>query len=113
MNKIKVRQANKKDLKSLINLLSQLTTVGNPTVESINKNIYDNIYVAYLTDDNNIIGTITLFVEDKIIHNGSKVGHIEDVVVDKNYRKLGAGKLLIDYVVNLSFRLKTPGHFTQ
>ena len=102
MNKIEVRQANKKDLNSLINLLSQLTVVGNPTVESINKNIYDNIYVAYLTDDNNIIGTITLFVEDKIIHNGSKVGHIEDVVVDKNYRKMGVGKLLIDYVVKLS-----------
>jgi len=98
---IKIRQATKEDLSSLISLLSQLTTVGAPNSETINSSIYNNIYLAC---DNNgtVVGTITLLVEDKIIHNGSKVGHIEDVVVHSYYRKLGIGKLLIDHCLDLS-----------
>ena len=96
---IKIRKATENDLPKIIILLSQLTEVGNPT--SINDNVYDNIYLA-CTDDDVIIGTITLLIEDKIIHSGSKVGHIEDVVVHSSYRKLGIGKILIDYCVDLA-----------
>jgi glucosamine-phosphate N-acetyltransferase len=47
-----------------------------------------------------IIGTATLLIEPKLIHNISKVGHIEDVVVDKNYRSHGIGKLMLDNLKN-------------
>ena len=43
-----------------------------------------HIYVAK-TSDGNIIGTTTLLVEQKFIHGGGKVGHIEDVAVRKGY----------------------------
>lgn len=89
---INIRQAVPSDLPSLILLLSQLTTVGNPESSLIDNNIYNNIYLACI--DNIIVGTITLLIENKIIHNGSKVGHVEDVVIDSNHRKLGIGKLL-------------------
>ena len=95
---IQIRQAKKEDLKYLIELLSQLTTVGNPN--NINDSIYDNIYVAYINDK--IVGTVTLLIEDKIIHDGSKVGHIEDVVVHSDYRRLNIGKLLINHCVNIA-----------
>jgi glucosamine-phosphate N-acetyltransferase len=48
---------------------------------------------------NIIIGSITLLIEPKFIHNLSYVGHIEDVVVDAKFRNLGIGKLLVDHAI--------------
>ena len=69
-----------KNLKSLIERLPQ------------NHNIY-----FYLNNDK-IVGAITLIIEEKIIHNGGKVGHIEDFVVLEEYRNQGIGTLLYNYV---------------
>ena len=44
---------------------------------------------------------ITLFKEQKLIHNGACVAHIEDLVVDKNYQKQGIAKELINYCFGL------------
>lgn len=54
-------------------------------------------YVVIVEDleSNKIVGTATLMIEQKFIHNGGKVGHIEDVVVDKECRGLNLGKHLI------------------
>lgn len=46
-------------------------------------------------DDGKIIGTATVFIEHKFLHCGSRVGHIEDVVVSKDSRKSGIGKELV------------------
>ena len=48
------------------------------------------------------MGAITLFVEQKIIHNGKCVGHIEDFVVLDDYRNLGIGSILLEHVIILS-----------
>ena len=40
------------------------------------------IYVA-VKDDGEILGSTTLLVERKFVHNGVKVGHIEDVATKK------------------------------
>ena len=69
-----------KNLKSLIERLPQ------------NHNIY-----LYFEDDK-IIGGITLILEEKIIHSGGKVGHIEDFVVLEEYRNKGIGSFLYNYV---------------
>ena len=71
-------------------------------VERLPKN--HNIYV-YL-ENNKIIGAITLIIEQKIIHNGGKVGHIEDFVILEDYRKQGTGKQLLDYVKILCIQNK-------
>ena len=42
-----------------------------------------------------IVGTAGIFIEHKLLHCGSHVGHIEDVVVDDNYRGKGVGEALI------------------
>jgi len=59
-----------------------------------------NIY-AYIMN-NKIVGLITLLIEPKIIHNGKFVGHIEDLVVDADYRKMSVASKLIDYVIVIS-----------
>ncbi len=90
-------------------LLSQLTNVGNITktkfdqqFEFINKHgELINIIVLFDTQKSKIIGNATLLVEPKFIHLCGKVGHIEDVVVDINYRKHSLGKLLVNHLIEI------------
>jgi glucosamine-phosphate N-acetyltransferase len=42
-----------------------------------------------------IVGSVTIFIETKIIHNFGKVAHIEDVIVDNACRGKGLGKLIV------------------
>jgi glucosamine-phosphate N-acetyltransferase len=56
------------------------------------------IYVCYKNVENkiSIIGSGTIIFEPKIIRSGKYVGHIEDIVVDKNFRSMGISKKIID-----------------
>ena len=64
--------------------------------------IFDKIskdpnYVIYVAEYNGeIIGATTLLIEQKFIHDGGKVGHIEDVVVRKNHQGKGVGKKIVN-----------------
>lgn len=44
----------------------------------------------------------TLLIEHKLLHNARSVGHIEDVVVDKESRGRGYGKVLIRFLVAMA-----------
>jgi glucosamine-phosphate N-acetyltransferase len=49
-----------------------------------------------------IIGAATLLIEQKFIHDCAKYGHIEDVIVSKNFRKNGIGKILIETIIAIA-----------
>jgi glucosamine-phosphate N-acetyltransferase len=53
------------------------------------------IFVAVKNDNAEIIGSITLLIEQKFIHDGGKSGHIEDVVTRKEYEGIGVGSALV------------------
>lgn len=87
----------------IFSLLSQLTSaplISEKSYNNIINNLDDNhnIYVYVL--DNKIVGMITLLHEQKLIHNGSKIVHIEDLVVDKEYKNRGIGRDLINYCLD-------------
>jgi len=71
---------------------SNSNTNINITNNESNNNVSNN--------DENIIGSATILIETKIIHNFGKVAHIEDVIVDNNYRGKGLGKMLINTCIN-------------
>jgi len=100
MDKISIRRANIEDFDRLTVLYSELTTVGNPDMFEVSTKIYDNIYLLIV--DGKIVGAVTLLIEPKIIHSGSKVGHVEDLVVDKDYRRMGLGSKLLNHVKNIA-----------
>jgi len=50
--------------------------------------------------DGRVVGSTTLFIELKFIHQGGRVGHIEDVVVAKEYQSKGIGEQLINHVLD-------------
>lgn len=49
-----------------------------------------------------IIGIASCFIEQKLIHNFGKVSHIEDVIIDKNFRNKGLGKKIIKKCIDYS-----------
>jgi glucosamine-phosphate N-acetyltransferase len=49
-----------------------------------------------------IVGSTTLLIEPKFIHQGGIVGHIEDVVVSKEFQGEKIGKKIIKYVLELA-----------
>jgi len=97
--------------KGYIDLLKQLSTIETINITEFNNfinNLNNNHMILVIEDTEkcSIIGTITILIESKIIHNMGKVCHIEDVVVDKNYRLLGLGKLLIDKAKEIAINEK-------
>ncbi len=74
--------------------LSQLTHVGDINVnmakiryQDIKKNPNHFIYVVVDKDKDKVVGTATLLIEPKFIHNLGYIGHIEDVVLPSLLKK--------------------------
>jgi len=88
--------------KNYLQLLSQLTQVGNISPEefaNIFGKIQSQIWVFEDTLTNKIVASASIFLEQKFIHGGGIVAHLEDVVVDESYRGAQLGKKLIANVV--------------
>ena len=83
-------------LESLDNL-RQTSNLEQSSVRNILKKILENenhiIHVAEL--NGKIVGSTTLLIEQKFIHEGRFVGHIEDVVVNKEFEGQGIGMKLV------------------
>ena len=65
--------------------------------DKINQNKDHIIVVAEL--DGEIVGSATLLLETKFIHEGGIVGHIEDVVVNKNHQGQKIGEKIIRHLL--------------
>ena len=67
-------------------------------LKNILENNNHNIFL-YCDSSNNILGALTLLVEQKFIHNGKCAAHIEDFVVKQEVRAQNIGKDLIHYTI--------------
>ena len=90
-------------LESLDNL-KKASDLEEDKAKNILKNILDDsnhiIHVAEL--DGNIVGSATLLIEQKFIHRGGLVGHIEDVVVKEGFERRQIGRLIIESLLEES-----------
>lgn len=50
-----------------------------------------------------VVGVATLLMEQKFIHDGGIVGHIEDVAVDPTYQLNGVGSALVEFLTEQAF----------
>lgn len=89
-------------------LLLQLTSIDPDSIskeafaanlKEIQSNPYHKILIAKKGEL--LVGTITILIEPKIIHNLSRVAHIEDVIVDETVRGLGIGRLLVNRALDV------------
>lgn len=98
-----IRQVEVTDLqKGFFDTLSNLAKTGKvgndpnraeEILEAIKSN-HHKIFVA-LDERGDVIGSTTLLIEQKFIHDGGRVGHIEDVVTRKGYELMGVGSELV------------------
>lgn len=89
--------------KNYLELLKQLTTVGDVSQEKYETTIDKMGAEVWVVEfDGKIIASVSLLLEQKIIHECGIVGHLEDVVVDKDYRKYGLGKFIIERIIKIA-----------
>ena len=68
-------------------------------LKNILTNNNHNIFL-YIDSSNNILGALTLLIEQKFIHNGKCAAHVEDFVVKQEFRGQNIGKDLINHATN-------------
>jgi len=101
MSELIIRKIIESDLKNgfleSLDNLRQTSNLEQNSVKNILKKILENenhiIHVAELNEK--IVGSTTLLIEQKFIHEGGFVGHIEDVVVNKEFEGRGIGMKLV------------------
>jgi len=99
MSEIEIREIEEDDLEKgfleTLDFLKKASNIDKNKAKEILKKIKQNHIIHVAIDDNKIIGSTTLFIEQKFIHDGGLVGHIEDVVVRKEYEGKGIGIKLV------------------
>jgi|TARA_B110000438_G_scaffold202339_1_gene193922 glucosamine-phosphate N-acetyltransferase len=108
MDGLIIRELEEKDFtKGFLNVLDTLRETSSME-ESKAVEIFKNIklnpkHIIVVAEINGkIVGSTTLLIEPKFIHQGGIVGHIEDVVVSKKFQGLEIGKKIIEYVLELA-----------
>ena len=105
MSEIVIRELKKEDLwNGFLTSLDSLREASNikkekaeEIFEKINANEDHIIAVAEI--EGKIVGSTTLLIESKFIHEGGIVGHIEDVVVNKNFQGRKIGEKIVNYLL--------------
>jgi len=95
----------KENLEDILRLLKQLVENDESVIEY--KNYVKlwhyiethNIKYFLAKDNNDIIGLCFLCVIPNLTRSGKSIGFIEHVIIDKNYRKKGIGKNLMEKVI--------------
>ena len=108
MSQPTIRKLEKEDFqKGFLNSLDTLREASNISKEKaleifnlIQSNPNHIIVVAEIND--RIIGSTTLLIEPKFIHQGGFVGHIEDVVVSKEFQGDQIGEKIVKYTLELA-----------
>ena len=112
MEKIEIREIEEDDIEKgfleTLDFLRNASSLDKNKAKEILKKIKQNpdhiIHVAI--DDKKIVGSTTLFIEQKFIHDGGLVGHIEDVVVRKDYEGQGIGMKLVISLLDVAKQRK-------
>ena len=84
--------------------LSEASNIDKNKAEVVFKKINTNpdYIIAVAEIDGKIVGSTTLLIESKFIHNGGLVGHIEDVVVNKEYQGQKIGEKIMKFLLEIS-----------
>ena len=86
-----------------IELLTNLTDAPNISLQKFTENIHDISAIGKIIVccyNKKLIGSGTIIYEPKIIHGGQNVGHIEDIVVNREYRNNGIASEIIQLLVD-------------
>lgn len=105
---MKVRLIEQKDMDNVIDMLQSISQFYPE------KDRFESLWVDFENNKSNhgfvflveeqIVAYGAIIIETKI--RGGKLGHIEDIVVNKNFRGSGFGKNVIEYLLDFAERKK-------
>jgi glucosamine-phosphate N-acetyltransferase len=93
--------------RGFLKLLEQLTVVEADSIsyDDFVKRLEEtdmSVYVIRNISSDKVVATGSMYIEKKFIHSLGKVGHIEDVVVDKEYRGMNFGKAMVNRLTEVA-----------
>ena len=108
MNNVIIRELESEDLFNgfleSMDSLKKASDLDKKKAEEIFKKINSNpnhyVYVAIL--DGKVVGSTTIIIEPKFIHDGRNVAHIEDVVISKEHQGKGIGETMIKELLKIA-----------
>lgn len=105
-----IRKLEINDFENYLNLMKKFrninTQISKPEIINIYNKIFKNSIIYIFLIEDKIIGSITILIEQKIIHNFGRAAHIEDLYIDENYRKKNIGSQLIQAAIDYSQQQK-------
>jgi len=108
MTELIIRKLRKEDLQNgfltTLDSLKQASDIEAKKAEEIFEKINStpDYTIAVAELEGKIVGATTLLIEQKFIHNGGLVGHIEDVVVDKNHQGQKIGEKIMKFLLDIA-----------
>ena len=102
MDNIIIREIQEADLEngflqSLDNLKKASDLQNNIAKNILNEILDDSNHIIHIAElDGKIVGSSTMFIEQKFIHEGGLVGHIEDVAVKEGFERRQIGQKIIE-----------------
>lgn len=101
-----IRELTQQDIhyyQDLLSTLAHLSEVKPLSTQSISDllgriNKQDGHIFVYIKD-NQVVSTVTLFIEQKITHGGGLAGHVEDVVTRVGYEGLGYSSATLAHAI--------------
>lgn len=103
-----IREINENDLPALSNLYTQLH--GNPPIPENNftKELWQKIlndknhHIIVAEEDGKIVSSCVCVIIPNLTHNQQPYAIIENVITDKEFRKMGLASLCLDYAKKIA-----------
>ena len=108
MDNIIIREIQEADLeKGFLESLDNLKKASDLEINDariiLNNILADSNHIIHIAElDGNIVGSATLLIEQKFIHKGGLVGHIEDVVVKEGFERRQIGVKIIESLLDVA-----------
>jgi len=94
-----IRPLHESDFKSYIRLMNSFrpiqADISSEQFSSLVRRMMSCGTILVAIDNGSVIGSVTVLLEQKLVHNLAVYGHIEDVIVRKDQRRQGVGTALM------------------
>ena len=99
-----IRCFDESDLGRAVELLEQLSPslIDNDILRTAVADLSGDHYINVCEVNGLVIGTSHLYVQPNLSHGGKPKGHVENVVVDRNHREHGIGRLLVNDLLRVA-----------
>jgi len=105
-----IRILAKRDFSQYIQLVKTFRPIDDYICQGGFNEIYDYIFqnskIFVYVIDKEIVGSVTVLIEKKFIHNFSIYIHLEDLIVHPNYQKQNIGSELLDFAIQYCKHIK-------